>query len=56
MAYNNLSRRLSAIAALVPAGVPMADIGTDHGLLPMYLVQSGRVPRAIGIDDKLEPL
>ena len=56
MAYNNLSRRLSAIAALVPVGIPMADIGTDHGLLPIDLVQSGRVPRAIGIDDKIEPL
>lgn len=34
----------------------MADIGTDHGLLPVFLVESGRVPWAIGIDDKPEPL
>ena len=34
----------------------MADIGTDHGLLPAYLVTTGRVPSAIGIDDKELPL
>lgn len=51
-----LSRRLAAVAGLVPAGLPVADIGTDHGLLPVWLVGSGRVPRAIAIDDKAAPL
>ncbi|MDP2315237.1 MAG: class I SAM-dependent methyltransferase [Pseudomonadota bacterium] len=51
-----LSPRLAAVAALVPAGRPMADIGTDHGRLPAFLVASGRVPRAVGVDDKAGPL
>ncbi|MFN7142643.1 MAG: tRNA (adenine(22)-N(1))-methyltransferase [Myxococcota bacterium] len=51
-----LSARLAAVAALVPEGRPVADIGTDHGRLPAWLVASGRVPRAIGIDDKEAPL
>lgn len=51
-----LSARLAAVAALVPPGLPMADIGTDHGRLPAWLVESGRVPRAVGVDDKAAPL
>jgi len=34
----------------------MADIGTDHGRLPAFLALTGRVPRAIGVDDKAAPL
>lgn len=34
----------------------MADIGTDHGHLPTWLVASGQVPHAIAIDDKAAPL
>lgn len=51
-----LTARLAAVAERVPAGRPMADIGTDHGRLPAFLVLSGRVPRAIGVDDKEAPL
>lgn len=42
-----LSKRLSAIASLVPPGSVLADIGTDHALLPVYLVQQGIIPRAV---------
>lgn len=37
-----LSERLRALAALVPAGARVADIGADHGYLSIALLQSGR--------------
>jgi tRNA (adenine22-N1)-methyltransferase len=42
-----LSKRLAAIAALVPPGGRLADIGTDHAYLPVYLVTEGIVPSAV---------
>ncbi|GLX69147.1 tRNA (adenine(22)-N(1))-methyltransferase [Paenibacillus glycanilyticus] len=42
-----LSKRLQAIADYVSPGSRVADIGSDHALLPVYLIQSGRVPTAI---------
>lgn len=51
-----LSKRLAAIAALVPAGAPVIDVGTDHGQLPVWLVQSGKCPRAIASDVNPGPL
>lgn len=45
-----LSPRLATVASHVLDGEPFADIGTDHGYLPAYLVASGRVPRAIAGD------
>lgn len=45
-----LSARLGAIASLCPAGRVVADIGADHGLLPLWLLRAGRAPRAIAVD------
>lgn len=42
-----LGERLSAIAALVPTGASMADIGTDHAYLPINLIQKGIISRAV---------
>jgi len=42
-----LSKRLATIAALVPPVSRLADIGTDHAYLPVYLVSEGIVPSAI---------
>jgi tRNA (adenine22-N1)-methyltransferase len=42
-----LSKRLATIAALVPPGGRLADIGTDHAYLPVYLVSEGVVPSAV---------
>ena len=51
-----LSRRLYAAFLLVEGGKTLADIGTDHGYLPIALVQSGRVPYAIASDINPLPL
>lgn len=42
-----LSLRLRMIADQVPAGSRMADIGSDHALLPVYLAQQGVIESAI---------
>lgn len=42
-----LSQRLEKIAAWVPRGMRVADIGSDHALLPIYLIQSGIASAAI---------
>ncbi len=42
-----IGKRLTAIAELVPDGARLADIGTDHGYLPAYLVQRGKIISAI---------
>ena len=36
-----LPPRLQAIADLIPAGSKVADIGTDHGYIPVWLVENG---------------
>ena len=51
-----LSQRLQAIAQFVPQGAQVADIGTDHGFLPCYLVQCGQADRVIACDIKEQPL
>jgi tRNA (adenine22-N1)-methyltransferase len=51
-----LSKRLQAIADLVSEGLTVADIGTDHALLPVYLVEQGKNPAAIAMDVKEGPL
>ncbi len=45
-----LSRRLHALALQVPAGAKLVDVGTDHGLLPLWLLAQGRIATAIGVD------
>ena len=45
-----LSKRLQKIADFVPSGSLVADIGTDHGYIPAYLINSGKCTRVIGTD------
>ena len=52
----NLSERLLAAASLVKGGGILADIGTDHGYLPIYLIQSGKIEKAIAADIGKMPL
>lgn len=51
-----LTNRLQTAADLVPLCESMADIGTDHGYLPIALVQAKRVERAIACDVNAGPL
>lgn len=51
-----LTPRLRAIAELVPQGARLADVGTDHGHLPVWLLLSGQIERAIAADLREGPL
>lgn len=51
-----LSRRLEAVASFVPEGSRVADIGTDHGYIPIALVERGICPSAIAMDIRSGPL
>lgn len=51
-----LTPRLACMAALVPQGARLADVGTDHGKLPLSLLLEGRVASAIGSDIGEGPL
>ena len=42
-----LSKRIYALAGSVIDGDSIADIGTDHGYVPMLLMKQGRSPHAI---------
>lgn len=54
--HSSLSPRLMAAAALVRDGASVADIGTDHAYLPIFLVEEGVSPRAIACDVNKGPL
>lgn len=51
-----LSRRLKAVADFVPQDMICADIGSDHGYLPIYLVKEKMLPGAIAADIGKGPL
>ncbi|MCI8822321.1 MAG: SAM-dependent methyltransferase [Lachnospiraceae bacterium] len=51
-----LSRRMQKLASLVTEGNRLADVGTDHGYIPIALVQAGKIPSAIAMDVNRGPL
>ena len=51
-----LSIRLEAIAACVKPGLTIADIGTDHGYLPIELIRRGICSKALACDVRKGPL
>ena len=52
----SLSARLSAIAESLPRGGTICDVGSDHGILPLYLVQKGLVAHTLVTDLNDQPL
>ncbi len=42
--------RLLTVASLVPEGAILADVGTDHAFLPIYLLEQGKIPSAVASD------
>lgn len=52
----NLSPRLKMVANMVRQDAVVADIGTDHGYLPAYLMLSKKVSGAIAADLRKKPL
>jgi len=51
-----LTGRLRAIAGYIRDGASVADIGTDHGLLPVYLAQTGLARYIIASDISADSL
>jgi tRNA (adenine22-N1)-methyltransferase len=52
----HLTPRLRTILSLVPAGARLADIGTDHALIPTALLRHGTISFAIASDIGQGPL
>lgn len=51
-----ISKRLLCCASMVQSGSRVADIGTDHGYLGIYLLQSGAARHVIACDLRKDPL
>ena len=51
-----LGKRLALCASMVREGTALADIGTDHAYLPVWLAREGKISRAVAADIKLGPL
>lgn len=51
-----LTARLRSVAEQVPQGAVLADIGTDHAYLPVWLLLNGRISSAIAADLRKDPL
>lgn len=51
-----LSKRLETVASFVTQGSNIADIGTDHGYIPIYLIKEGIAHSAIAMDVREGPL
>lgn len=51
-----LSKRLKLVASFVEPGALVADVGTDHGYVPIWLVQEGVAAGGIAMDVNQGPL
>lgn len=51
-----LSDRLDKIVSMVSSGMVVADVGTDHGYVPIALAQQGKASKIIALDVNKGPL
>ena len=51
-----MDNRLLFIASMIKGEATVADIGTDHALLPIYLIENNRAKKVIAADVKSAPL
>lgn len=51
-----MNKRLELISTLIPDGLGFADIGTDHGYLPVYMAQKDYSGNIFASDVKPQPL
>jgi ribosomal protein L11 methyltransferase (prmA) len=51
-----LSKRLQTIADFVKKGAVVADIGTDHAHIPIYLIKNNIISKAYACDINIGPL
>ena len=51
-----MNKRLELISALIPPGVGFADVGTDHGYLPVHMARHGYKGNIIASDLRATPL
>ena len=47
MQKKTISQRLERVAAFVPDGAKLLDVGSDHAYLPIYLIQEERIEKAL---------
>lgn len=52
----HISKRLLAVAAMVSPGSRLADVGTDHGYVPIWLMQNNIISEALAMDINAGPL
>ncbi|WP_241094836.1 tRNA (adenine(22)-N(1))-methyltransferase TrmK, partial [Pseudomonas viridiflava] len=55
MNEQTLSMRLERVAAHVPDGARLADIGSDHGYLPVALMRRGVIDVAVAGEVAVTP-
>ena len=55
MVKNKLSKRLMAAAEECREGSFIADVGTDHAYLPVYLAREGKIRGAVASDINVDP-